>query len=140
MEINSLLSRFKKVKKNSANSWMCLCSSHDDKSASLKITQGKDGRVLINCFAGCPPGDVLGAVGLTIDDLFEKPLYHRAKGIKGTNVYPREVLTAIVPELMLFLLASFTLKKGNALAPVDQERLELSYSRLMYALELAEIA
>ena len=138
MPLSDLLSHVKKLQKSGPKSWMCLCPSHDDRSRSMKITQSDNGKVLINCFAGCTPIEILDAVGLTIDDLFEEPLQHSSKGIKG-HVYPREVLKAMIPELMITLISAFTLKKGEALNDVDHERLKVAYSRIMNAIELAEI-
>ena len=137
MSINTLLAHVKKVQKSGSGAWMCLCPSHDDTSRSLKITQAEEGKVLIHCFAGCSPAEILGAVGLRMEDLFDDPNFHHKES--KPRIYPREVMKAMIPELMLFLLASMTLKKGKALEPVDQERLQVSYDRLMYALELAEI-
>ena len=105
----------------------------------MKITQSDNGKVLINCFAGCTPIEILDAVGLTIDDLFEEPLHHSSKGIKGAHVYPREVLKAMIPELMITLISAFTLKKGEALNDTDHERLKLAYERIMNAIELAGV-
>ena len=45
------------------------CPGHDDEHASLGITTGKDGRVLVNCQAGCAPEEVVKAVGLTMHNL-----------------------------------------------------------------------
>lgn len=50
--------------------WMRICPAHDDRTASLKVTAGDGGRVLINCFAGCSPDQILGAMGLQMSDLF----------------------------------------------------------------------
>ena len=139
MSVTDLLSRLQKVQKNGANSWMALCSGHDDRSRSLKVTQAEDGRTLIHCFAGCEPDNVLAAVGLSIDDLFDTPLYQRAKPIRGTKVYPREVLQALRTELMIMILSANDLRKGKNLSEIDRERLDLSYERFSNALELAEI-
>ena len=46
------------------------CPAHEDRSPSLSFREGEDGRVLLECFAGCPPSDVLDALGLTWTDLF----------------------------------------------------------------------
>lgn len=139
MAIDTLLSRLKKVQKNGAASWMCLCPGHSDRSRSMKVTQAPDGRTLIHCFAGCEPDNILAAVGLSIEDLFDDPLFHKAKPIKGTKVYPREVLQAIRTELMIVILSANDLRKGKSLSEVDRERLDLSYSRITNAMELAEI-
>lgn len=138
MSINTLLSHVKKVKKSGQNSWMACCPSHDDRSASLKITLADD-KVLINCFAGCIPVDILGAVGLTMDDLFETPREHSSKGIRGTNVYPREVLKAMLFEMMIVAISSFDMKKGKTLSDIDQARLILAYERITHGIELAGI-
>lgn len=139
MSVDTLLPRLKDVKMSGANSWMALCPSHDDKSRSLKITRVVDGRTLIHCFAQCETNNVLAAVGLSIDDLFDDPLYHKAKPIRGTKVYPREVLMAMRTELMIVMLSSYDMKKGKKLSEVDQSRLELAHDRITNALELAEV-
>ena len=46
------------------------CPAHDDRNASLSISQGEDGRALIHCHAGCDPERILGALGLGWPDLF----------------------------------------------------------------------
>ena len=45
------------------------CPAHDDHTASLSINE-KDGKILLNCFAGCDTEAVLRAVGLMMKDLF----------------------------------------------------------------------
>ena len=47
---------------------MCKCPCHHDKKASLSIDKIGD-RILLHCFAGCKPEDILAAVGLTFSDL-----------------------------------------------------------------------
>lgn len=45
---------------------------HGDKRPSLSVGIGLDGRVLLNCHTGCSTEEILGALGLTFSDLFEK--------------------------------------------------------------------
>ena len=54
----------------SGSGWMACCPAHDDRNPSLSVSAGNDGRVLRNCFAGCPTESVLAALGLTAGDLF----------------------------------------------------------------------
>ena len=50
------------------------CPAHDDRQASLSIKQGRDGRALLNCHAGCTLDDLLAALRLDTGDLFpERP-------------------------------------------------------------------
>lgn len=46
------------------------CPAHEDSTASLTLSEGRDGRVLLHCFAGCQTDDVLRALGLELRDLF----------------------------------------------------------------------
>jgi hypothetical protein len=47
------------------------CPAHDDRRASLTIAEGRAGRTLVYCWAGCPTDAVMSAVGLTLRDLFD---------------------------------------------------------------------
>lgn len=50
--------------------WKFCCPAHEDRNPSLSVSEGKDGRVLLKCFAGCSTVSVLAALGLTECDLF----------------------------------------------------------------------
>jgi putative DNA primase/helicase len=58
----------------SGDGWSARCPSNyhtrGDRSPSLSIGQGDDGRVLVHCHAGCETTAILAAVGLTLADLF----------------------------------------------------------------------
>jgi len=62
-KIEMLLSRLEGVR----------CPAHEDRLPSLAITEAGD-KVLIHCFAGCSPLEILESVGLEIGDLFEGSL------------------------------------------------------------------
>jgi hypothetical protein len=55
--------------KRSGDGWVCRCPAHDDRSPSLSIGVGSDGRALVVCHAGCETAKVLAAVGLRMRDL-----------------------------------------------------------------------
>jgi hypothetical protein len=46
------------------------CPAHADRRASLSVAEGRDGRVLIRCFAGCETETILAALNLKWADLF----------------------------------------------------------------------
>lgn len=53
--------------------WMARCPVHDDRSPSLSISSGKDGKVLVRCHAGCEQRDVItGLVDRGLWDLTGK--------------------------------------------------------------------
>lgn len=49
--------------------WVARCPAHNDRHPSLRIRRGKHA-VLLKCWAGCPLGDILQALGLSTRDLF----------------------------------------------------------------------
>jgi hypothetical protein len=46
----------------SGNGWVACCPAHDDKNASLSLTDGTDGKVLAKCHAGCTFGAIAAAL------------------------------------------------------------------------------
>ncbi|OXE37498.1 MAG: hypothetical protein CGW95_01220 [Phenylobacterium zucineum] len=46
----------------SAGGFVAPCPAHDDKTPSLSITDGKDGKVLVHCHAGCDQQAVIDAL------------------------------------------------------------------------------
>ena len=69
MNISDFLSHLKNVSKCSGG-WKACCPAHTDRSPSLSITEGDDGRILIKCHAGCAAQQVVAAMNLTMSDLF----------------------------------------------------------------------
>jgi putative DNA primase/helicase len=45
-------------------SWIAKCPCHDDRSPSLSISDGEDGRLLMRCFAGCEFLDIVSELKL----------------------------------------------------------------------------
>lgn len=68
--------------KKSGRGYSCKCPAHGDKKASLSVSEGRDGGVVIHCHAGCTPEEVLGAMGLDLIDL--APEGHQRTSSPGT--------------------------------------------------------
>ena len=56
--------------KRNGNGWIAKCPAHNDRTPSLSISQGTDGRCLIKCHAGCDTSDIVAKLGLNMADLF----------------------------------------------------------------------
>ena len=69
MTITEFLTHFPKAKKQ-GKEYSANCPAHDDQKASLSITEGKEGKILLRCFAGCEPRDIVAALGLKMSALF----------------------------------------------------------------------
>lgn len=114
MSALDIVSRLQFCRQTSPSTWMARCPAHDDKAPSLKITDVGDGRTLIHCHAGCGGNEVLGAIGLQLQDLYPpsndeyRSLYRNA---------PREVVDSLVIEI-----AEHDRAVGKRLSKADVER------------------
>lgn len=90
MIAEDLLARLERVRKSGPRSWSARCPSHADKGPSLRVTDTDDGKILIHCFAGCSPAEIVGAIGVNLSDLFpprnaaEARVYSQQRFVKGT--------------------------------------------------------
>ncbi len=68
--IDKVLARFPDARKT-ATGWQTRCPAHDDRTASLSVSVGKDSTtVLMKCHAGCDNRDIAKAAGFELRDLF----------------------------------------------------------------------
>ena len=65
---------------DSNGEYLCKCPAHDDRTASLCIGTGADGRILVKCQAGCDTRDVVKAMGLKMSDLYPEGSKPAASG------------------------------------------------------------
>lgn len=85
LTFNEFLSKFSK-RKRQGKGWKVLCPAHDDHKLSLSITPDPNKVVLLNCFAGCKPEDVLKALGLMWSDFHnESSPDYRKSAIEANN-------------------------------------------------------
>ena len=134
MSADTLLSCLDRVRKTKPDTWQACCPAHADKSPSLSIRELADGRVLVHCFGGCSVEEVLGAVGLTFDDLFPEKLsgnFHKGE----RRPFPAaDILKAIATETTISYLAANAVAKGETLSTEDQARLLTASSRIQAAM------
>ncbi len=67
--LDALKAAGRKVRGTGRDRYECQCPAHDDRQASLSLSRGDDGKVLLHCHAGCTFNAVVGALGLAKSDL-----------------------------------------------------------------------
>jgi hypothetical protein len=70
MNFEAVLERFQA--RHVGSGYMAKCPAHEDKNPSLSISE-ENGTILLKCHAGCVTKDVLGAMGMTFEDLHQGP-------------------------------------------------------------------
>lgn len=70
--VGRVLSRLDVVSRVGPHQWKARCPFHEDRRPSLSVGLGRDGRVLLRCWAGCHWRDVVESMGLSPRDLFPR--------------------------------------------------------------------
>lgn len=117
--LTEVTSRLKGVIKRHNGGLLAFCPSHDDrKGRSLAVTLGRQGQVIMHCFAGCSIHEITAAIDLNTSDLF----------IRSDSKYesqPRayfndwQVLGALRHDALIVLIAARTMLAGKALPEAD---------------------
>ena len=134
--IDKLLGRLERVKATGPGKWSASCPgplhNHGDRSPSLSIATGDDGRALLHCFTGCEVSAILAPIGLSLSDLFPPRLATHAGPIPGyqrPKISDRDLLEVIRREVSIIATAGEELIAAPLSLP-DLERLRTAVRRL----------
>ena len=130
--LTNLLSCLEGVREVRAGRFYAKCPAHDDKSPSLSIRDISD-KILIHCFAGCSPDDVLAAIGLSFSDLYAdrwKAAEQSAYAAAGHEASKRMKFDPLDHERLILEIAQAKIRNGEPLSIENQARIELALERL----------
>jgi hypothetical protein len=95
----------------------------------LSIAEGDDGRVLLNCHAGCTVEEVVSSIGLELQDLFPpRPIEH-ARSIKRPFL-PSTVFELARQEIGIAAVIASDMHHNKTVSDEDYERLYIVVERL----------
>jgi hypothetical protein len=136
MKVEDFVSRLEKVKRTGKGSWLARCPAHEDRSPSLSVGVGDDGRILVRCFAECGAHAVVSALGLELSDLYPE---REIPGDRSPAMrFPAaDVLSAVADELMVVEIIAGDLELGLVVKQDDYDRLHLAIDRVIAAKEAA---
>lgn len=137
MSIDTLLERVEGVRAKGGGQWSCKCPAHRDSSPSLTIRQVDDGTILIHCFAGCEPNDILAALGMNIRDLFPRALGHHRLPKRRRGISAFEALRAVRFEVLVLAFIAEDIATGQP-HPELCRRAQLAAGRINTALSLCD--
>ena len=128
MNGEEFVARLEGVRSRGRGRWTSKCPAHDDRSPSLSVREKDDGRILIQCFAGCEAQAIVESLGLTFSDLYpDKPISHHVRGVRHNS---RDLLHLVRREAMVVVLAAEDLKNGKPLSEGDHSRLLAAVGRI----------
>lgn len=93
MSAQNILERLEKVRQTSPDSWRCQCPCGHKSPSQMTVKELPDGRVLIHCFAGHSPADIMQSLDLGLGDLFEEPLQDRIQPLYMARQEKRQLAT-----------------------------------------------
>jgi hypothetical protein len=130
-----LLDRLQRVKATGSNTWLASCPTtahkHGDRSRGLSIREADD-RVLIYCHAGCGAVDIVEALGLTLADLYDRPVEHRREA-SHSRIPARDLLEIISEEVSVVSIVTSDLLEQKAISDADWKRLATAAGRIFRA-------
>lgn len=128
--------------------WTARCPAHEDGSPSLSIKEGRDGRVLLYCFAGCSLTAILQALGLSIRDVFagepltlqRKALLAREREARGAQLERERMARREAWERFRKLQAIVNALGGKLMRSPENDELSRLFGEALEKLRDAEAA
>jgi putative DNA primase/helicase len=131
--IEEILSRLEGVKKR-GKGYIAKCSAHPDKNPSLSLSELPDGRILIKCFAGCSPQDILASMGLSMSDLFPDNGLGYYKSFQRLNEeYQAKIENHLSVDEIVLKIAELDRESGKRLSKSDLEKERQAFERIKNA-------
>ncbi len=123
-------SRLNGVIKRHNGGMLAFCPSHDDrKGRSLAVSLGRQGQVLLHCFAGCSIHEITSAIDLNQADLFP---HTESKYDPQTQSYFNEwqILESLRFDAMVVLIAARRVLAGGQSTEADIDFLSKAVIRI----------
>ena len=131
MTIDTFISCLDGVRKTGADRYLARCPAHDDRSPSLSIKDGDDGRVLIHCFAGCEPQSVLDAIGMTFSDIMPERIGTEHAYRRNRNWIPaKDALATLDHESLVVAIIGADFLEQKEIDEPTWDRLEQAVNRI----------
>ncbi|SAL24957.1 hypothetical protein AWB67_00973 [Caballeronia terrestris] len=138
MSADALLDRLDGVRQVGPGRYVAKCPAHEDRRASLAITEKPDGVLLVHCFAGCAVAEIVDAVGFNVSNLFP-PREPGERGLLRSGKPQRrrwsasQVLPAVSLELLEILIVLQAVLKRGSVTVSERTRLVRSVARVQAA-------
>jgi hypothetical protein len=134
--VERLLDRLDRVRQTGADRWIAVCPAHEDRSPSLSIREADDQTALVRCHAGCDTRDVMGALGLSLRDLFVGRVTDRTRLHDDRRLPARDALEIVRHEARVVQLVASDIRVGV----VPDEEIMARIAAAMHRIDAAYLA
>lgn len=128
--LENALSRLEKVRQRQPGQWSARCPAHADKGPSLSVRETPEGSVLLHCFAGCSAAEIVGSMGLAMNDLFPRDKPANAPKKIANLLTAGQALELAATELNFVAVALANYFHQVALSQRDIDRLMTAAGRI----------
>ncbi len=125
-----IIDRLSGVRETAPGRWMAKCPAHPDKTPSLSICDPGDGKVLLHDFGGCEVGAVLGSLGLSLSDLFDRPLEDSAGKKRASRIPAADILEVISFEVSVAAIILSDVLESHEIGDLGWERFAQAARRI----------
>ncbi len=142
MDVETFLSLLKGVRATGRGRWIARCPHHNDRRPSLAITKGDRVPILLHCFAGCDPDQIVGAVGLELSDLMPERDPDFNDGERARIAVPftcEQALRCLGIEATFLFVVAADVAAGKSLDTLTKDRLIEAASRINEARRVCDV-
>jgi hypothetical protein len=133
MDVESFLALLSGVRSAGKDRWIARCPHHNDRKPSLAITKGDRVPILLHCFAGCDPDQIVAAVGLELSDLMpdRDPNFRDDQRARLPVPFtPEQAILCLGTESTFLFLAIADITRGKPLDSLTKDRMIEAAARI----------
>jgi hypothetical protein len=142
MQVEEFLSRLQGVRAAGKGRWIARCPHHNDRRPSLAITKGDRVPILLHCFAGCDPDQIVAAIGLELSNLMPEKDPNFNDGERARLAVPftcEQALRCLGTEATFLFVAAADVAGGKPLDNLTKDRIVEAASRINEARRVCDV-
>jgi hypothetical protein len=142
MDVESFLALLSGVRSAGKDRWIARCPHHNDRKPSLAITKGDRVPILLHCFAGCDPDQIVAAIGLELSDLMppKDPQFNDSE--RGRIAVPftcEQALRCLGTESTFLFVAAVDIAAGKLIDSLTKDRVIEAAARINEARRVCNV-
>jgi len=142
MQVEEFLSLLSGVKQAGRGRWIARCPHHNDRKPSLAITKGDRVPILLHCFAGCDPDQIVAAVGLELSDLMPEHDPDYNDGERARLAVPftcEQAMRCLGTEATFLFIAAADMAAGKSIDTLTKDRIIQAAARINEARRVCDV-